>query len=790
MKVYKTVPLCVCVCVCVYKPPDQKSIMDFFSSQKSNQHVSPKGPTKKNRNRDSQDCDVDLSVAETNVTAVSSTPKDGGNKKSFPIFTSLKKPPKDLVIIDSSDGELENAEPNAPRGGKVTGKSDSSSRKRKCKVTDSEDDCSDFEFSDLHRDFRQSTPSLTHSGSKKKKLGAVSKKISTPKLPSGIQRTTSADAADVSDKRMPVDSTSVCSEGTSCMEKGGRVWCQWSCSACTFSNSTLLPFCEMCDTPRKEQSLAQRSRDTGRPSATDAGREKTAVLPSPVSNREMEIKLWQSSGPHGSQQCARQRSSFAGHATGTESGVSAASISSYRSKHRVNRHLMLDSTDEVRGNTDSSQPVEDEAHVSFKLNSSMEKDDELNGSIASESDGEAVTVVAGNGCSDDEDGHSRVASPSHRCSAHQSSAGQSSADQSGADQSSADQSSAGQSSADQSSADQSSAGQSSARQSSAGQSSARQSSAHQSSADQSSAGQSSARQSSAHQSSADQSSADQSSADQSSADQSSAHQSSAVVQSESQHSDSSLKTCSDETVNSETLSDSDDELSEASGGTVDEAGERNSHTVSAARAPKRRSFMLGTPVKGDKPPCLREDGKVVETETDKPISLHSACESLQADLDGISKTSSPNGSLKNHNRESKTAEKNKTQSVCPADTEVKLQASPQRASNSCSRSRSLTDTEVKLNMSPQGASSSCSRSRSTTGDLHSLNEGSSAAAAHSTATKVSECEVYSEVANSAESAVQQGTSPVHSHFLFSCSSYTGRVYLFDKVSTVTSPSIS
>ena len=786
----------MCVCVCVYKPPDQKSIMDFFSSQKSSQHVSPKGPTKKNRNRDSQDSDVDLSVAETDVTAVSSTPKDGGNKKSFPIFTSLKKPPKDFVIIDSSDGESENAEPNAPRGGKVTGKSDSSSRKRKCKVTDSEDDCSDLEFSDLHRDFKQSTPSLTHSGSKKKKLGAVSKKLSTPKLPSGIQRTTSAD---VSDKCMPVDLASVCSEGTSCMEKGGRVRYQWSCSACTFSNSTLLPFCEMCDTPRKEQSLAQRSRDTGRPSATDAGREKTAVLPSPVSNREMEIKLWQSSGPHGSQQCARQHSSFAGHATGTESGVSTASISSYRSKHRVNRHLMLDSTDEVRGNTDSSQPVEDEAHVSFKLNSSMEKDDELNSSIASESDGEAVTVGAGNGCSNDEDGHSRVASPSHRCSADQSSADQSSADQSSADQSSADQSSAGQSSAGQSSADQSSAGQSSAGQSSV---------------DQSSAGQSSAGQSSADQSSAHQSSAGQSSADQSSADQSSAHQSSAVVQSESQHSDSSLKTCSDQTVNSETLSDSDDELSEASGGTVDEAGERNNRTVSAVRAPKRRSFMLGTPVKGDKPPCVREDGKVVETETDKPISLHSACESLQADLDGISKTSSPNGSLKNHDRESKTAEKNKTQSVCPADTEVKLQASPQRASNSCSRSRSQTDTKVKLNTSPQGASKSCSRSRSqtdtevklnmspqgasksgsrsrsATGDFHSLNEGSCAAAAHSTATKVSECEVYSEVANSAASAVQQGTSPVHSHFLFCCSSYTGRVYLFDKVSTVTLPSIS
>ncbi|XP_047433022.1 DNA annealing helicase and endonuclease ZRANB3 [Mugil cephalus] len=63
---------------------------------------------------------------------------------------------------------------------------------------------------------------------------------------------------------------------------------KWSCEACTYSNSSLLPYCEMCESPRPSSPLVSEPPGPRRPPATERDRE-SAVLPSGASGREPEL---------------------------------------------------------------------------------------------------------------------------------------------------------------------------------------------------------------------------------------------------------------------------------------------------------------------------------------------------------------------------------------------------------------------------------------------------------------------------------------------------------------------
>lgn len=73
-------------------------------------------------------------------------------------------------------------------------------------------------------------------------------RVSSPQLPAGRKRGRS-----LTGKASPLSL-----RGLRRLLEGGRgppagVVKEWSCGACTYANSTLLPYCEMCNTPRPDR---------------------------------------------------------------------------------------------------------------------------------------------------------------------------------------------------------------------------------------------------------------------------------------------------------------------------------------------------------------------------------------------------------------------------------------------------------------------------------------------------------------------------------------------------------
>ncbi|KAK7104878.1 DNA annealing helicase and endonuclease ZRANB3-like [Littorina saxatilis] len=241
------------------RPQDQKSIRDFFSSQNEPMDTTGSSCQLSSQNQpgcsQSTESNVDLSRKE-DLSATTSTPLDKGKKKPFSLFTSLKKlssstqkSSKASILIDSSDEESVDGKPKATHT-KTPGKLKKDvSRKRKCSVVATHEISSDSEFEQI--------PPL--SVSKKQKLGSKassSSKASACNTPKSLTKSVPVRNAASQNKETSVAGTGDVSvttvPGTSSKKETSDVK-EWSCSACTFHNNTLLPFCEMCETPRKQK---------------------------------------------------------------------------------------------------------------------------------------------------------------------------------------------------------------------------------------------------------------------------------------------------------------------------------------------------------------------------------------------------------------------------------------------------------------------------------------------------------------------------------------------------------
>ena len=127
---------------------------------------------------------------------------------------------------------------------------------------------------------------------------------------------------------------------------------EWSCSACTFANSSLLPFCEICETPRKQKRKADlRVSQTPKTNLNASVEARTTVKSPACLTTQGDLLLTPAlrSGARVSKQSqpAESDETVAGTeqvADGEDSGVfSGRSKSSHygRSSHRVKRNLLL-----------------------------------------------------------------------------------------------------------------------------------------------------------------------------------------------------------------------------------------------------------------------------------------------------------------------------------------------------------------------------------------------------------------------------------------------------------------
>ena len=159
---------------------------------------------------------------------------------------------------------------------------------------------------------------------------------------------------------------------------------EWSCSACTFANSSLLPFCEICETPRKQKRKADlRVSQTPNTNVT-ASVEARVTVESPAcltTQGDLQLTPAVCSGAQVSKQ-----SPFAKHdetpagteqvTDGEDSGVSSRhSKSSHlrQSSCRVKRNLLLS---EPQADLDLFQTEREEEKPSSKLSTSDRSEQE------------------------------------------------------------------------------------------------------------------------------------------------------------------------------------------------------------------------------------------------------------------------------------------------------------------------------------------------------------------------------------------------------------------------------
>ncbi|XP_076443122.1 DNA annealing helicase and endonuclease ZRANB3-like [Babylonia areolata] len=408
------------------RPRDQKSILDFFGSQRDPSQGTPSSMKPVTNPSPSRAKDVDPEDTDGGPATPSAQQRD--RQRSFPIFTSLKKPSlsksltevfqskvsQDPVIINSSDDESKGtchnssrvdnenwAEKNRndPKTRNRNQRKSGISRKRRCVESDPEN-LSDSEFKE--------TPSkLSHSLKKKKKLDSKSAR-SLPK------RTSS-----------PWKSREGESETGSRQDRGLEGGEHWSCLSCTFSNSSLLPFCEVCETPRK--SKAQTSANE---TVIPAKLSVTAKSPSSVSLEDFELsspvcsstqvsklrvveKCIQRTGREElcegdddmviSNQMSRSRAKrnlTFGVDTSHSSTESVTDKAGKQRSHEGDIHLHSSSQENSHGtcspelvnrsrneeDEESCKLSEDSELVSFQLNSSMEKEDGYTSPCLLESD--------------------------------------------------------------------------------------------------------------------------------------------------------------------------------------------------------------------------------------------------------------------------------------------------------------------------------------------------------------------------------------------------------------------
>ena len=374
------------------QPRDQRSILDFFCSQ-----TQPSQPSSRSSNSSSSSGDTspDLSPVENGLTTTTATPCNK-DKKPFPLFTvrqqsgSKPKSSQDSIIISSSEEEEMGVTQKVSSVGKRT-KATSVSRKRKCVAIASLSGDSDSEF-------EQTPPVSVHSEPKKLKFRSKSRpKASTHTSPKssnkrGTVRSSVAPEETGDTERLPGGSVSLTVEGSGGSDTrtagggsdagtaGGTVGGgtaggkEWSCSACTFANSSLLPFCEICETPRKQKRRADlRVSQTPNTNVT-ASVEAQATVESPAcltTQGDLQLTPAMCSGAQVSKQ-----SPFAKHAgteqvlDGEDSGVSSRhSKSSHlrQSSRRVKRNLLLR---ETQADLDLVQIEREEEKPSSKLSTS------------------------------------------------------------------------------------------------------------------------------------------------------------------------------------------------------------------------------------------------------------------------------------------------------------------------------------------------------------------------------------------------------------------------------------
>ena len=270
-------------------------------------------------------------------------------------------------------------------------KAASVSRKRKCVAIASLSGDSDSEF-------EQTPPVSVHSEPKKLKFRSKSRpKASAHTSPKssnkrGTVRSSVAPEETGDTERLPGGSVSLTVEGSGGSDTrtagggsdagtaGGTVGGgtaggkEWSCSACTFANSSLLPFCEICDTPRKQKRRADlRVSQTPNTNVT-ASVEVQATVESPAcltTQGDLQLTPAMCSGAQVSKQ-----SPFAKPAgteqvlDGEDSGVSSRhSKSSHlrQSSRRVKRNLLLR---ETQADLDLVQIEREEEKPSSKLSTS------------------------------------------------------------------------------------------------------------------------------------------------------------------------------------------------------------------------------------------------------------------------------------------------------------------------------------------------------------------------------------------------------------------------------------
>ena len=169
--------------------------------------------------------------------------------------------------------------------------------------------------------------------------------------------------------------------GSDVGKAGGK---EWSCSACTFANSSLLPFCEICETPRKQKRKADlRVSQTPNTNVT-ASVEARVTVESPAcltTQGGLQLTPALCSGAQVSKQSpfAKHDETLAGTeqvTDGEDSGVSSRhSKSSHlrQSSRRVKRNLLLS---EPQADLDLFQTEREEEKPSSKLSTSDRSEQE------------------------------------------------------------------------------------------------------------------------------------------------------------------------------------------------------------------------------------------------------------------------------------------------------------------------------------------------------------------------------------------------------------------------------
>ena len=353
-----------------FQPQDQKSILDFFSSQ-----TEPSQLSSRSTNSSSQDTSLDLSPVQDNLTVVTTTTPCIKEKRPFPLFTSRRKSSgpqpnssQDSIVIDSSDDEVTCVNRKTVVSVVKQKKSASVSRKRKCTAIASLRDGSDSEF-------EQTPPVFVHSETKKTKFSSKPK-ASTHSSPKSSKKSvpmcdsvTPAEIVNTESSLAGLVSPSA--EASRSNDAGMTNGREWSCSACTFSNSSLLPFCEICETPRKQKTKAELhvSQNTKTNKAVLVEAQATVASPLCLAGKDESLLT---SPPCSSTQVPQHSL----HATPNEHRTRTEQISDEedshlfsrhpksnhlrQSRHRVNRNLVLDSAGEPQTDLNVSQPEREE----------------------------------------------------------------------------------------------------------------------------------------------------------------------------------------------------------------------------------------------------------------------------------------------------------------------------------------------------------------------------------------------------------------------------------------------